>query len=298
MLNFYRYLPLSDQDEEWGLSVLNAGCTSIKPNQSYPYKEHPAHHYFNWENGRILNEFQLVYITCGEGIFESSSLEKTIIKEGSVIFLFPGEWHRYKPSEDTGWDEYWVGFKGQIAENIFEGSFFSRKKPVQFIGFKEEIVALLIELMEQTKKEIPGYQPLISGAVLYILGKIHAVCKQQKIQREDNVHLIINKAIVLLRTRMDEQIAMQDIAAELQVSYAWFRKMFKLYTGMAPQQYLIQLKIEKAKLLLNNLNKSVKEIAYELNFEYPLNFSKLFKEKVGLSPGQYRKKFIITKEDL
>lgn len=297
MLNYYRYLPLSEQDEEWGLSVLNAGCTSIKPNQLYPYKDHPAHHYFSWENGRILNEYQLVYITCGEGIFESSSMEKATVKEGSVILLFPGEWHRYKPNKDTGWDEYWVGFKGQIADNIFQGSFFSRKEAVLFIGFKEGIVASLTEIMEQTKREEPGYQPLISGAVLYMLGKIHTIHKQQKIQQADNVHIIINKAIVLLRSRMDEQIAMQGIAAELQVSYAWFRKMFKLYTGMAPQQYLIQLKIEKAKMLLNDLNKSVKEIAYELNFEYPLNFSKLFKEKVGLSPEQYRKKFIIINEE-
>lgn len=297
MFNYYRYLPLSEEDKEWGLSVLNAGCTSIKPNQPYPFKDHPSHHYFNWENGRILDEFQIVYITAGQGVFESSSLEKTKVKEGSVILLFPGEWHRYKPDKDTGWDEYWVGFKGTIAEDVFRRNFFSCEEAVLFIGFKEEIVALLFEIMEQTKREKPGYQPLVSGAVLYMLGKIHAIGKQCKIQQEDNVHIIINKAIVLLRTRMDEQIAMQNVAIELQVSYAWFRKMFKLYTGMAPQQYLIQLKIEKAKLLLNDLNRSVKEIAYELNFEYPLNFSKLFKEKVGLSPKHYRRKFVIISDE-
>ncbi len=294
MLNYYRYLPLSDEDKEWGLSVLNAGCTSIKQHQSYPFKDHPSHHYFNWEKGRILDEFQVVYITAGQGVFESASMGETKIKEGSILLLFPGEWHRYKPDEVTGWDEYWVGFKGTIAETIFRQNFFSYKEAVLFIGLKEEMVALLSEIMEQTKREKPGYQPLVSGTVLHILGKIHAIRKQHEIQQENNGHEIINKAIVLLRTRMDEQIVMQNVALELQISYGWFRKMFKLYTGMAPQQYLIQLKIEKAKLLLNDLNKSVKEIAYELNFEYPLNFSKLFKEKVGLSPKQYRKKFVVV----
>ncbi len=292
MLNYYRYLPVSEEDKEWGLSVLNAGCTSIKQNQLYPSKDHPPHHYFDWENGRILDEFQVVYITAGKGVFESTSIGTTKVRDGSIILLFPGEWHRYKPDNVTGWDEYWVGFKGTIAAELFQRNFFSHEEPVLFIGLKEEIVALLSEIMEQTKRETPGYQPLVSGAILYMLGKIYAIHKQYKIQQEDNVHEIINKAIVLLRTRMDEQIIMQNVALELQVSYSWFRKMFKLYTGMAPQQYLIQLKIEKAKLLLNDLNKSIKEIAYELNFEYPLNFSKLFKEKVGLSPKQYRKKFV------
>lgn len=85
---------------------------------------------------------------------------------------------------------------------------------------------------------------------------------------------------------------MQQIANELQVSYAWFRKMFKLYTGIAPQQYFIQLKIEKAKMLLGDPSKSIKEIAYDLKFESSFYFSKLFKEKAGLSPDQYKKKFI------
>lgn len=293
MLNYYQYLPLSEDDKEWGLSVLNAGCTNIRQHQVYPFKDHPPHHYFNWENGRILDEFQVVYITAGHGVFESARMRETKVKEGSVILLFPGEWHRYKPDYATGWDEYWVGFKGTIAENIFQRNFFSYDEAVLVVGVKEEIVALFSEIIEQTKKEKPGYQPLVSGAVLHMLGKIHAIRKQYKIQQENHVHEIINKAIVLLRSRMDEQIIMQNVALELQISYGWFRKMFKLYTGMAPQQYLIQLKIEKAKMLLNDLNKSVKEIAYELNFEYPLNFSKLFKEKVGLSPKQYRKKFVI-----
>lgn len=296
MLNYYRYLPLSEVDEKWGLSVLNAGCTSIKPNQHYPYKEHPSHHNFSWEKGRILSEFQLVYIIGGKGIFESSTMGECKVKEGSVMMLFPGEWHRYKPCKETGWDEYWVGFKGKMADNVFKENFFTPAEALLSIGFKEEIIALLNEIMEQTKKEKPGYQPLISGAVMHILGRIFSICKQKKIQHEDLVQVVINKAMVVLRAKIHEQVKMEEIAAELQVSYAWFRKMFKLYTGIAPQQYCMQLKIERAKFLLNDLDKSVKEVAYELSFEYPLNFSKLFKEKVGLSPEQYRDKFVRPNE--
>jgi AraC-like DNA-binding protein len=83
---------------------------------------------------------------------------------------------------------------------------------------------------------------------------------------------------------------MEEVAKELCVSYAWFRKAFKTYTGIAPHQYLLQLKIEKAKMLLFNRSKSIKEIAFSLNFDSAFYFSKLFKEKVGVSPKEYRKK--------
>lgn len=292
MENYYQYLPLSDEDENWGLSVLNTGCTRIKANQSYPYKNHPAHHYFNWENGRILNEYQLIYIVGGEGLFESHSVSERKVNEGSVILLYPGEWHRFKPMAQTGWDEYWVGFQGMVMDNIIRKNFFSREDALLHVGLKEEIIVLLSQVMEQTKKEKPGYQPLVSGVVLHLLGQIYSLAKQKIFENENIVEVTVNKAMVLLRTRIDEHLKMQTIADELNVGYAWFRKMFKLYTGLAPQQYFIQLKIEKAKILLGDPFKSIKEVAYDLNFESAFYFSKLFKEKTGVSPEQFKKNMV------
>lgn len=291
-MNYYQYLPISDDDESWGLSVLNAGCTRIQPHQQYPYVHHPAHHYFNWESGRILNEYQLIYIAHGGGVFESSSMPVNKIEEGTIIILFPGEWHRFKPYAETGWDEYWVGFKGDVIDNIIKKNFFHPEQALLHVGFEDEIIILLTEIIEHTKGEKTGYQPLISGAVVHLLGYIHSLTRQKIFANENLVEITVNKARVLLRTKIDEDVTMQQIADELQVSYAWFRKMFKRYTGIAPQQYLIQLKIEKAKMLLSFPSKSVKEVAYELNFESYYYFSKLFKEKVGLSPDQYKKKYI------
>lgn len=292
MQNYYRYLPLSEQDEQWGLSVLNIGCTSIRHGEQYPSKEHPAHHYFNWNKGRILNEYQLVYIASGEGIFETPGNGQQAVRGGAIMLLFPGVWHRYRPDIKTGWDEYWIGFKGPVAENIFKRDFFQREEALFKVGYHDSIIALFQEMIDETRKENPGYQPLVSGALLHLLGKIFSVARQEKMPVESHVQSIMNKAIVLLRTKVDEKVEMNELAGQLQVSYAWFRKTFKAYTGMAPNQYLLQLKVEKAKQLLNDPAKSIKEIGFELNFDYPLNFSKFFKDKVGLSPLEYRSKIL------
>ena len=290
MTNYYKYLPLSEDDEKWGLSILNAGCTRIRPFEQYPYIHHPKHHYFNWDSGRMLNEYQVIYIAKGEGFFESKTMLRTKVKEGAVLFLFPGEWHRFKPDESTGWDEYWVGFQGEIAANLVRNGFLLCEDPLINIGIKEEIVGLMLEIIGHTKDEKAGYQPLISGMLLHLLGQVHSLAKQKQFGEENVVGIIVNKARILLRQKIDEDVVMEDIARELNVSYSWLRKMFKTYTGMAPGQYLIQLKIERAKMLLSDPSKSVKEIAYELHFESCFYFSKLFKEKTGLSPEIFRKR--------
>ena len=289
MINYYKYLPTSSEDERWGMHVLNAGCNRIDGYVDYPAPEHPAHHYFNWNQGRVLNEYQIIYIPMGSGVFESANCEQQQVKEGTIILLFPGEWHRFKPNQKTGWDEFWVGFKGVIIENIVRQHFLSKRNAVQQIGISEKIIHLFSDLIDITKEERTGYQPLVSGMVMHLLGEIHSLAKKQLYTGEEITESIINKARIIFRTNIDQKINIENIANELCVSYAWFRKAFKNYTGIAPNQYLIQLKIEKAKMLLANRSRSIKEIALSLNFESAFYFSKLFKEKTGISPDSYRK---------
>ncbi len=289
MKNYYKYLPTSSEDESWGLCVLNAGYSRINETETYPSLDHPAHHYFNWGKGRVLNEHHMVYIARGEGIFESASCKQQMISEGTILMLFPNEWHRYKPDVKTGWDEYWVGFKGSIINNIARKFFFTKENAVLEIGLHEIIIQFFTEIIEHTRDEKTGYQPLVSGVVMHLLGIIHSLTRHRDYAEEDTTESIINKARIIFRTNIDYNITMEKVAEELCVSYAWFRKAFKAYTGIPPHQYLIQLRIEKAKIYLADYSLSIKEITIRMNFESISYFSRLFKEKTGVSPKIYRK---------
>ena len=109
--------------------------------------------------------------------------------------------------------------------------------------------------------------------------------------REDSIEQIVNKARSILRENVESNITGEQLAKELNVGYSWFRKVFKAYTGMGPGQYHIQLKIEKAKILLSDPTRSIKTIAYDLHFESSLYFSRLFREKTGLNPDKYRRQY-------
>jgi len=289
MRNYHKYLPTSPEDESWGMHILNAGCNQIDINVDYPAVDHPAHHYFSWGKGRVLDEYQLIYISKGEGVFESLKCGEQQVKEGTILLLFPGEWHRFKPNRETGWNEFWVGFKGDIIENLARQQFLSKENAVLDIGLHETVIRLFTDIIEKTKEERTGYQPLVSGIVMHLLGEIHSLTKQQNFTAGDITASIITKAAIILRTNIDNDIMMEKVAEELNVSYAWFRKAFKNYTGIAPHQYLLQLRIEKARVLLSDHSLPIKEIAARLNFESAFYFSRLFKEKIGVGPEQYRK---------
>ena len=288
MKNYYKYLPVSKEDESWGLTVLNAGCTHIAPADQYPFKSHPEHHNFSWKRGRVLQEFQVIYITSGEGVFESEHTKQIRVKAGSLILLFPNERHRYKPDGQTGWDEYWIGIKGSFVDDLVVSGYLKPDNACVKIGFDSEVLNLFNEIIENTRFERPGYQPLISGAAIHLLGMVHAISRQCAIGNAEHEQVII-KAQLLFRANINNVYNPEQAAQELNVGYSWFRKYFKIHTGLSPGQYYVQLKIEHAKTLLAKQTSSVKEIAFQLKFDSAMYFSKVFKEKTGLKPTEYRK---------
>jgi AraC family transcriptional regulator, transcriptional activator of pobA len=83
----------------------------------------------------------------------------------------------------------------------------------------------------------------------------------------------------------------EKLATELNVSSAYLSDMLRNITGQSTQQHIHEKLIEKAKEKLSTTELSVSEIAYELGFEYPQSFSKLFKSKTNLTPMEYRQSF-------
>jgi len=83
----------------------------------------------------------------------------------------------------------------------------------------------------------------------------------------------------------------QYVSDKLNVSADYLSDMFRSLTGQNTQQHIHSYLIEKAKEVLTTTNLSVSEIAYQLGFEYPQSFSKLFKNKTSLTPLKFRQSF-------
>ena len=143
----FKYLTVSDDDQQWGLYLKVAGSANVSAGYNYPSQEHPSEYFFNWEEGRILNEFQINFISEGSGILENS-FGTFPLKQGSIFITFPGIWHRYKPNFKTGWTENYIGFDGKLARELIVSPRFSAKEPVFNFGIKEEILDTYIKIFD------------------------------------------------------------------------------------------------------------------------------------------------------
>jgi AraC-like DNA-binding protein len=284
----FTYTVVNDTDRQYGLWVNTVGFQAIQRGIKYPpFSEHPMSYFFNAAKGRVLHEYQLLYITQGKGSFESESTEKVLIEKGTLIMLFPGQWHTYSPLLDVGWNEYCIGFEGPMIDSLVASSFFTSENQVMSVGFHENLVNLFSRAIEIAKEDRIASQQYLAGLVFHILGKVMSIIKNNLFDN-DEAKQKIERAKIIMNENIYASIEPEQIAENLNISYSWFRKIFKAYTGYAPAQYIQELKINKAKLLLTETNQTVKEIAYQLNYNSPEHFFSIFKRKTKLTPTDYR----------
>lgn len=283
-----KYIVEGERDALWGLSITTTGFEKIGQGEEYPTNRHIDSYWFSPDTGRVLHEYQLVYISEGSGTFESKSIPKTKIGAGTMFLLFPGEWHTYKPDKEQGWTQYWIGFKGANMDLRVKNGFFHKDSPIFNVGVTDEIVSLYMRAIDVAEHEHAYFQQMLAGIVNYLLGITYILDKNNRLN--ENKHLVdkINQARILMHENIEGTKTIQDIADGIGVSYSTFRKNFKKYTGLSPASYFQDLKLQRAKDLLRSTQMSIKEIAYLLDFETPDYFSTQFRKKVGKRPSDFR----------
>jgi AraC-like DNA-binding protein len=202
------------------------------------------------------------------------------------MLLFPGQWHRYRPSAETGWDEYWVSFAGAQIEEWVRQGFFSPGNPVLPVGVDESLLRHFQELIDQARTAPIGFQQIAAADVHRILAT--ALAAVRCLGMTDHNEEIVRQAKALLEENVEGTMSMPTLARSFHISEDHFRRLFKRHTGMAPYEYYLELKMHRARQLLREPKLTVKHIAHALGFESPFHFSKAFKQRTGMSPSQWR----------
>lgn len=283
-----KYLVVNPRDVQWGLTVNTVGYEEIGVADTYPTRGHADGYYFDIDKGRVLNEYQLLYITEGEGVFNSAHAKDVPLKAGDLFLLFPGEWHTYYPTGKHGWKSYWIGFKGKNVDDRVKAGFLSVDKPIYHVGFSADIIRLYEEAYKRAQEEAPYLQQILAGIVNHLVGLMYALERSMELSKDHTRVDMINLARLRIRESLEVDLTIQQIAEDLGVSYSNFRKLFKEFTGISPALYQQDLRLQRAKELLATTSLSIKEIAYRLRFESPDYFSSKFKIKTGKKPSEFR----------
>jgi AraC-like DNA-binding protein len=282
---WFRYLPVSERERRWGLYVVGAGRI-VRAFPGDPDKGHPAPFYYVWDHGRVLSDWGVVYVAQGEGEFESEATGLLRVGAGTLMVVFPNMWHRYRPRRETGWTYYWAHFGGEYPQHLADERFITPESPVLRTGPCEVVLQAYLSMLDRMRSEPPGYQQLTAANIMEIFGGALAAVRQHPDQ--GTMADVARRAAALLDQRAEQLVNMSELADSFGMSYDRFRHVFKMHTGLGPYQYHLQRRINRAKELLACTSLSMREIATLLKFDDYYHFSRVFRQKTGVSPSQWR----------
>lgn len=282
-----KYLLPQKTDYQWGIITKTVGLQDVPPGSTYPIGDHPEDYLFFTNKGRILRETQILYILKGSGWFVSEHQERTKLRAGDVVVLYPGEWHNYAPDPKTGWSEAWIGFTGKLADKILNKVLPDRTSPIHHVGVSSTLCSAFEKACETADDQLPAYQQQLAGYICLILSTVYARSRQLPFRDNPDAYNI-NLAMKLMRQNLSKELRMEEISATVGMGYSKFRKVFKDYTGFPPAQYFLRLKMERAKDCLLGTNLSCKEISFQLGFDSASYFNKMFRLYVGQTPMSFR----------
>jgi AraC family transcriptional activator of pobA len=141
-------------------------------------------------------------------------------------------------------------------------------------------------------------QNIIVSHIETLLSYSERFYERQFITRKITNHQMLNRLEELLNHYFSNDAltakglpTVQFIAQELHVSPNYLSRLLRTLAGQSTQQFIQDKVIEKAKEKLSTTSLSISEIAYQLGFEHPQSFTKLFKNKTTLSPSRFRSSF-------
>jgi two-component system response regulator YesN len=114
---------------------------------------------------------------------------------------------------------------------------------------------------------------------------------------EENIHEIIYKSKAYIREHLAEDLSVSSLAAQLYITPNYFSRLFKKVTGEGCSEYIVRMRIEKAKALLETTSLKTGKIAFMVGYNDTNYFSLAFKKFIGISPTKYRDTFFNQKSN-
>lgn len=230
--------------------------------------------------GRL--DYQIIYLTKGKGLFlvNDSYIEADA---GSLIVYKPGEVQCYRYLGKDCPEIYWVHFTGRDCEK-----FLNERNVIQHfyeIGSSPEICLTFKNIIFELQLKKENYSEVTVHLFKVLLFMIERSIKVQK----DVMHHTrkIDKLILYLNDAYSKNISIKEMAEFCNMSESRFQHLFKEQQGISAKQYILRLRIERAKAMMLSGNITIGMAAKQVGFNDPLYFSRMFKKLEGLTPKEF-----------
>lgn len=288
----YHYFEVGERDLAAGVYLTSVGWGGVARGGAYPASGHPEDYDFTWSRGRVLTDTALVFIATGRGEFET---REGVFgwQAGRALLLPPGLWHRYRPLREHGWTEYWLTLSGELVGRLWqqwEGALPVRPLPLRRpVVFRREFESFIGAVMREAGDARGGVwsQPLTwKAAGLGLLGGF--VEEHLEERHEPQVGDDLEKALRFLQSHAHRPLGVSQIAAAAGVTRRTLERRFAESIGRSPRDHLEWLRVQRARKLLVETRRPVKEIAYLCGFRESRGLIRACRRWLDRAPGAIR----------
>lgn len=233
------------------------------------------------------SDYQLIYICEGQCVVTLGG-QVCIAYPGDCILYRPGEIQDYLLAKNVRPHTYWIHFDGECCQKLFETL---SLEGVYIVKTEQnrEIEHLISRICQYYNLEIPNRDLICSGLMQSILALLSNEVHKQTHTAEGKGKDKISELISRIKMVPDLNITVSECADFCQMSKVHFSRVFKQTTGMPPVQFMLKIRIGRAKELLDFTDKPIAEIAEASGFPDQSYFARIFKKFTGISPTQYRR---------
>lgn len=288
----FLYIPVPETVTRLGLYVTGAGSDVVPPDSEYPRQSHPELYHFNWRTGRVLPEFQLVFISAGQGVFESRETGLLRVEAGTAMMLFPDVWHRYRPNPAVGWTEHWISFGGDLMFQWNQRGLFSADHPLTQVSDPASTLAGYQRVVRDIFNRDQAASLMVVHAMSIIADTVDQLnfTPRSPMPSKASAELdpVVLKAMEVIWNYSHQKVSVDMIAQQVQVTRRTLERYFRKNLGRTILQELVACRIQRARRLLRETHIPIKHVSYASGFSSLSNFCKVFRRETSMTPGEYR----------
>lgn len=241
------------------------------------YKEPNLH---RWGPGS-REIYSIHYILSGKGYVVCRG-ETFLLCAGDAFMVFPEEAFLYYPEESDPWAYRWVDFKGADAKALVARTGFSRKCPV--VKGKPGLESLFSIYEEGVHGELAKER---YAAKVYLLLTYFF----QELKEPGEKRTYFEEAAEMIQNSYwRHELNVGQLAKSLSIERSYLYRLFMEHTGISPQEYITEVRMERACDLLSATQLSVQAVACSVGYKDALYFSRAFRKRKGITPSNYRNK--------